>query len=81
MSLGAEIERFFLLDNGSTLTPKLGATAVYSGIDGSGLFGNLTAGISLATADFRLLDLGLLFNVGDDGEKSVVGRAGASRQF
>ena len=81
VSLGAEIERVFLLDNGSTLTPKLGATAVYSGIDGSGPFGNLTAGISLATADFWLLDLGLLFNVGDDGEKSVVGRAGAFRQF
>ena len=81
VSLGAEIERSFLLENGSTLTPKLGATAGYSGLDGSGLFGNLTAGISLATADFWLLDLGLLLNVGEDGEKSVGGRARASRQF
>ncbi|MFK0278195.1 putative Ig domain-containing protein [Ensifer sp. NPDC090286] len=81
VSLGAEVERSFTLDNGSTLTPKLGATAGYSGLDGSGVFGNLTAGVSLSTADLWLLDFGLLFDIEEDGQKSVGGRARASRQF
>ena len=81
VSLGAEIERAFALDNGSTVTPKLGLTAGYSGLDGSGAFGNLIAGVSLATADLWLLDFGLLFNLDEDGGKSAGGRAKASRQF
>ncbi|QRY70412.1 putative Ig domain-containing protein (plasmid) [Ensifer sp. PDNC004] len=81
VSLGAEVERSFTLDNGSTVTPKLGATAGYSGLDGSGVFANLTAGVSLSTADLWLLDLGLLFDIEEGGQKSVGGRARASRQF
>ncbi|MGB3813720.1 MAG: putative Ig domain-containing protein, partial [Shinella sp.] len=81
VSLGAEIERSFVLENGSTLTPKLGATAGYAGGDGSGVFGSLTAGLALQSADFWMLEASLLFNIDGDGGKSVGGRASASKRF
>jgi outer membrane autotransporter protein len=81
VSLGAEIARSFTLDNGSALTPKLGVTAGYSGQDGSGLFGSITAGFSLQTADLWMLSADLLFDIEGDGEKAAGGKVRAGRQF
>ncbi len=81
VSLGAEIARSFTLESGSKLTPKLGLTAGFSGLDGAGLFGAATAGLSLQTADQWMLDLSLLFNMEGQGETSVGARAGAAKRF
>ncbi|MBD9510839.1 Ig-like domain repeat protein [Ensifer sp. ENS10] len=81
ISLGAEIARSFTLENGSTVTPKLGATAGYAGLDGSGAYGTLTAGLTLETVDFWMLDASLLLDIEGDGQKSVGGRVRAAKQF
>lgn len=81
VSLGAEIARSFALDNGTKLTPKLGLTGGFSGLDGSGAFANVKAGLSLQTADFWILDASLLFSIEGDGETSVGTRVGASKAF
>ena len=81
MSLGAEIARSFTLENGSTLTPKLGATGGYAGLDGSGAYASLTAGLMLETPDFWILEASLLLNIEGDGQKSIGGRARASKGF
>jgi len=81
VSLGAEIARSFTLENGSTVTPKLGATAGYAGLDGSGAYGALTAGLTLETVDFWMLDASLLLDIEGDGQKSVGGRVRAAKQF
>jgi hypothetical protein len=46
LTFGTEVERQFGLANGSTLTPRLGVTGGYSGLDGSGLFGSVSAGMA-----------------------------------
>lgn len=81
VSLGAEIARSFALENGSTATPKLGAAVGYSGLDGSGAYASLTAGLALETASLWMFDAGFLLNVEGDGQKSVGGRVRAARQF
>ncbi|MGQ3291183.1 MAG: autotransporter outer membrane beta-barrel domain-containing protein, partial [Shinella sp.] len=81
VSLGAEIARSFTLENGTQVTPKLGVTGGYSGLDGSGAFGSLTAGVSLQTANLWMLDLSLLLNIADGGETSAGGRVRAAKQF
>ncbi|MGQ3276974.1 MAG: putative Ig domain-containing protein, partial [Shinella sp.] len=81
VSLGAEIARSFSLENGATLTPTLGVTGGYAGLDGSGVYGSLTAGLTLETADFWMLEASLLLNIEGDGQKSVGGRARASKRF
>ncbi|MCY1236019.1 hypothetical protein D9M68_472790 [compost metagenome] len=81
VSLGAEIARSFTLENGSTVTPKLGATAGYAGLDGSGAYGTLTAGLTLETVDFWMLDASLLLDIEGDGQKSLGGRVRAAKQF
>ncbi len=81
ISLGAEIARSFTLENGSTVTPKLGATAGYAGLDGSGAYGTLTAGLALETVDFWMLDASLLLDIEGDGQKSLGGRVRAAKQF
>ena len=81
VSLGAEIARSFALDNGSTLRPKLGVTGGFAGLDGTGAFGSLAAGLTLETADFWMLELSLLLGVEGDGQRSAGGRVGAAKQF
>ncbi|WP_173420467.1 putative Ig domain-containing protein [Ensifer adhaerens] len=81
VSLGAEIARSFTLENGTQMTPKLGLTGGYSGLDGSGAFGSLTAGVSWQTADLWMLDLSLLLNIADGGETSTGGRVRTAKQF
>lgn len=81
VSLGAEIARRFTLENGSLLVPKLALTGGFSGLDGSGAFGSLSAGLSLETENDWSLDFSLLFNVDGHGEKSAAARTGVSKRF
>ncbi|MCF1432628.1 hemagglutinin [Agrobacterium vitis] len=81
VSLGAEIARSFTLASGSTMTPKLGITTGFSGLDGSGLFGSVTAGASLQTTEAWAIEGSLLFNIEGEGEKSVGAKVGLSRKF
>ncbi|WP_310412142.1 Ig-like domain repeat protein [Mycoplana sp. BE70] len=81
VSLGAKIARSFALESGSMLTPKLGVAGGYAGLDGSGAYASLTAGLTLETASFWMFESSLLFNVEGDGQKSVGGRARAAKQF
>ncbi|MCM2293788.1 putative Ig domain-containing protein, partial [Allorhizobium sp. BGMRC 0089] len=81
VSLGAEIARSFTLENGSRLTPKLGLTGGFSGVDGSGAFGQATAGISMQTANDWAVNSNLLFNLEGNGDKSLGANVGLSRRF
>ncbi|WP_267555751.1 putative Ig domain-containing protein, partial [Rhizobium rhizogenes] len=81
VSLGAEIARSFTLEGGTKLTPKLGLTGGYSALDGSGAFGAVTAGISMQTINFWMLDTSILFNIEGDGQKSVGAKVAASKKF
>lgn len=78
VSLRAEIARQFNLENDMTLTPKLAGAIGYSGLDGAGLFGSLSAGLSLETAEGWSIDAGLLFNIEGDGGKSAGANVGVS---
>ncbi|MFD1725774.1 IPT/TIG domain-containing protein [Rhizobium viscosum] len=78
VSIGAEIARVSTLENDMTLTRKFGGTVGYSAVDGSGMFGSVTAGLSLQMADGWSIDGGLLFNIEGDGDKSVGGKVGVS---
>ncbi len=81
ISLRAEISRQFSLENDMTLTPKLAGTIGYSGLDGAGLFGSLSAALSLQTAENWSIDTGLLFNIEGDGETSAGAKVGVSGRF
>lgn len=81
VSLGAEIARSFTLGSGATLTPRGGLTGGFSGLDGSGAFGNLTAGLALNTAEQWTFDFGLLFNIEGEGQRSVGARGQTSKRF
>ncbi|MBB3455021.1 hypothetical protein FHT86_003320 [Rhizobium sp. BK313] len=81
VSLGAEIARSFVLESGTKLTPKLGLTGGFSGLDGSGAFGTVTAGLAMQTMDFWMLDTSLLFNIEGDGQKSVGAKVSAAKKF
>ncbi|WP_179783920.1 IPT/TIG domain-containing protein [Rhizobium sp. AN5] len=81
VSLGAEIARSFTLDSEAKLAPKFGITGGFSGLDGTGAFASMRAGMSLQTADSWMLDASLLFNVEAGGEKSVGARLGARKSF
>ncbi len=81
VSLRAEIARQFSLENDMTLTPKLAGTIGYSGLDGAGLFGSLSAALSLQTAESWSIDTGLLFNIEGDGETSAGAKVGISGRF
>ncbi|MDO1583358.1 cadherin-like beta sandwich domain-containing protein [Rhizobium oryzicola] len=81
VSLGGEIAREYTLSNNTKLTPKVGLTGGFSGIDGSGAFGSLSAGLSVETANEWNLDFNLLFNVEGDGDKSAGAQARVSKRF
>ncbi len=81
VSLGAEVARKFTLSNDTTLTPKIGLTGGFAGLDGSGAFGTVSTGISLATPDDWTLDFSLLFNVEGDGDRYGGARARMSKRF
>ncbi|WP_171986769.1 hypothetical protein [Sinorhizobium sp. A49] len=50
----------------------------YSGLDGAGLFGSISAALSLQTTKSWSIDTGLLFDIEGDGEKSVGAKVGIS---
>lgn len=81
VSLGAEIARSFMLESDMVLTPKLGVTGGFSGLDGSGAFGSIAAGLSLQTQNAWMIDAGLLVNIEGDGQKSVGAKARVSSRF
>jgi len=81
VSLGAEIARQFTLENGSILTPKVGLTAGFAGLDGSGAFGSVSTGASFQSVDGWSMEGNLLLNIEGDGEKSVGAKVGVSRIF
>ncbi|WP_429126125.1 cadherin-like beta sandwich domain-containing protein [Ensifer sp. 4252] len=81
VSLGAEIERQFTLENDMTLKPRVGAAAGYSGLDGSGTFGSLLAGVSLQANESWVIDANLRATVEGDGETYVGARLGVGGRF
>ncbi|WP_371108270.1 putative Ig domain-containing protein [Rhizobium sp. RCC_161_2] len=81
VSLGAEIARSFMLENGTRLTPKLGLTGGFSALDGDGAFGAVKVGLSMQTTNFWMLDTSILFNIEGDGQKSVGAKVAASKKF
>jgi hypothetical protein len=81
VSLGAEIARQFMLDSGAKLTPKIGLTGGFSGLDGSGAFASVTAGLSFTTSQNVAIETGLLLNIEGDGQQSVGAKVGVSGQF
>lgn len=81
VSLGAEIEREFHLQNGATVKPSLGFTAGYAGLNGSGLFGTVTAGVSMSTESALTFEAGILLNIEGDGQKSTGAKVGVRGQF
>lgn len=80
VSLGAEIARSLMLESASTMTPKLGVTAGYAGLDRSGAYAMLTTGLSLETASLWILDASLLL-MEVDGQKSVSRHVRAAKQL
>lgn len=81
VSLGAEIARQFTLGDGSVVTPKLGVTGGFSGLNGSGAFGQVSAGFTYQSAESWTLGGGLLFNVEGSGQTSVGAKVGVRTQF
>ncbi|WP_162843852.1 putative Ig domain-containing protein, partial [Allorhizobium taibaishanense] len=81
VSLGAEIARSYTLANGVNLTPKLGFSTGFAGLDGAGAFGQLSASISMQTAEDWAIDSSILFNIEGDGDKSVGAKVGVFRKF
>ncbi|NTJ43601.1 autotransporter domain-containing protein [Agrobacterium larrymoorei] len=81
VSLGAEVARQFTLENQTRLTPKVGLTGGFSGLDGSGAFARVSAGLSMETVEAWNLDFDFLFNLENEGQKAVGARAGLSKKF
>ncbi|OCW59542.1 beta strand repeat-containing protein [Hoeflea olei] len=81
VSLGAELARRFTLDNGMTMTAKLGLTGGLSGLDNATGFGQTTAGLSLEMPESWNLDFGLLFGLEDEGRTSAGAKLGLRTRF
>ncbi|WP_168801042.1 cadherin-like beta sandwich domain-containing protein [Peteryoungia ipomoeae] len=81
ISLGAELARQYVLDNGLLLTPSLALTSGVSGLDGSGLFGSVGTGFALTDGGNWSLDAALRFNIEGDGETSGGARLGLTVRF
>ncbi|MGE7370694.1 IPT/TIG domain-containing protein [Neorhizobium sp. NPDC001467] len=80
-SIGAEVERRIVLSNGMVLTPSLGATVGFAGLDGEGTFATVTAGVSLQTEAAWMFDVAVLFDIEGEGDVSVGARARVSARF
>ncbi|WP_127144941.1 autotransporter outer membrane beta-barrel domain-containing protein [Pelagibacterium montanilacus] len=80
-SFGAEIARQFMLKDSLSLTPRLGLTGGFSGLDGSGAFGQLSAGFVLQSMDAWSVDTGLLLNIEGDGQTSAGAKIAISGSF
>lgn len=80
VSLGAEIARQFILNDGWSFTPRLAANGGFSGLDGNGAFGSVGAGFMLRSVGTLTVDGGLLLNVGEN-ERSVGAKASVGIGF
>ena len=81
VSLGAAIARSFALGGDMVLTSKVGVTGGFSGLDGSGAFGSVSAGLSLQTQEAWRIEGGIRFSVDGSGQKSVGAKAGITGDF
>lgn len=81
VSAGAELRRRFLLENGLVLTPSIGFAGGFSGLGGSGAFGALSTGFSLANENNWTFDAGGSLNIEGDGRTSAGVRAGLGVSF
>lgn len=81
VSLGGEIARQYTLEDGMTFLPKLGLSGGFAGLDGSGAFGQLLFGASVAARQGWSLDTNLLLNMEGDGQRSIGAKFGLSGQF
>ena len=81
LSIGAELAHSFVLENGLTLTPSIGATAGLSTLDATALFGQATAGLSLSNNDGWNLDGGVLINFNNEGAVSAGAKASLKLRF
>ncbi|MCO5731487.1 putative Ig domain-containing protein [Rhizobium sp. SSA_523] len=81
ISLGSEIAWQLPLAEETLLSPKIGATAGFSGLGGQGLFAELAAGLSVTTPTSWTLDLGLQLGREAGGHTSFGLRTSLSKQF
>lgn len=81
VSLGAEIARQFTLESGALFTPRLGVTGGFSGLEGSGAFGRISAGLSLQDPGAWTIDGDLLLNISGDGQISSGVKIGIGASF
>ncbi|MBD9572761.1 fibronectin type III domain-containing protein [Ensifer sp. ENS08] len=81
LSLGAELERAYRLENGLLLTPRFGFTAGFAALDNSGAFGTVSAGLNLSNAINWDFDFSLLYGIEREGEQTVGAKARAHVRF
>ncbi len=78
VSFGADLERRIELNNGLTLIPNAGLTGGFAGLDGSGAFGSVVAGVTLSNRDLWTTEAGVRFDMEGDGQIATGGRVGFS---
>lgn len=81
LSFGTDVERRFARPDGAALTPRLGFTGGYAGLDGAGLFGSLSAGLSYRTPGSWQFTGSLRLGHESGGETTLGTRLGVSAGF
>ncbi|MGF6258773.1 hypothetical protein OKW20_005900 [Ensifer sp. LBL] len=81
LSVGADLERAYRLDNGLVLTPRVGGTAGFAALDNNGAFGTVSAGLNLSNDLNWDFDFSLLYGIESDGEQTIGAKAGAHVRF
>jgi hypothetical protein len=81
ISVGADLEKQVLLENGLMLKPSLGFTAGAASLDNQGLFGSVTTGLALSDGLNWEVDAKLLFNLESEGQVGVGGKLGGNLRF
>lgn len=81
VSLGTELERRFVLENGVSLTPRIALAGGLAGLDGGGAFGSVGTGLSVSTAGGWLIDADVLLSIEDDGRMSAGAKLGLGGRF
>lgn len=80
-SLGADLERAIPLDDGSVLSPMLGLSGGVSGLDGAGLFGELSFGLGYQSPGALSLDGQLTLDLDPGGVAAIGTRLGLSGTY
>lgn len=81
VSVGADLTNRIALENGAILTPRVGLTGGFAGLNGAGAFGQASTGLSLDMPASLSLDLGLLLGIEGQGQVSSGIKVGARGQF